>query len=656
MKMRIFYFILFFFFDCAITEIRRVASKKQPKLMTNAFEPECYDPLDDREILPDVKTKFVPPKYGCVSVKSRRGARWRRRNRKLGFKSRSEKESDQRYKMDREEFEDNESWLAGKKSDGFHAFWKGEGNPKSIRKAQTKLMMSFMDPTVNPCDDFYQYACGNWGRIHPIPKDKAGYDTFEMLREGLDIVLAELLTEKDTSGMGDAMKKTKDLFRSCMNANILNKRREQPLLDLLRNLGGWPMIDSDWKPDHFDWVTLMAKLRLYNNDILLSEWVGPDIKNSDEYIIQFDQTSLGLPTRDFFLESSNDIYLSAYKSYFVKITTLLGVDALVAEKSADELIDFEISLAKITSSPDERRNVSELYERMTLRELRQAVPEIDWIKYLTIVLDREVDQSEPVVMFATRYTQNLVALLCRTEPRIVSNYLLWRFIRHRVNNLDDRFQEVKQKFYYVLFGREEAPPRWKNCVAQVNTNMGMGLGAMFVSRYFDEKSKNDTLDMTLDIMRSFREILNENSWIDEETKRLAVQKVDAMMLRIGYPDFILDPNALNERYAQVHIDPELYFENTLNILKHLTRTEQDRLGLRVNKSLWNTPPAVVNAYYSRNKNQIMFPAGILQPPFYHRYMPRSLNFGGIGVVIGHEITHGFDDKGRLFDEHGNLHR
>lgn len=554
-----------------------------------------------------------------------------------------------------------ESWLLMRRPNSgerevFHAFWKGEGNMKSIRKAQTKMMLSFMDPTVDPCQDFYQFACGNWGLKNPIPKDKAGYDTFEMLRESLDIVLQDLLMEDDTDSLNEATIKTKNLYRSCMNNKILERRREKPLLVLLESLGGWPMIDPNWKAENFDWIVLMANLRLYNNDILISEWVGPDIKNSDEYIIQFDQTSLGLPTREYFLEPCNNVYLEAYKNYLIKISILLGSTEENAKAEAEDLMVFETALAEITSSPDERRNVSELYERMTILELSETVPEINWIKYLTIVLNREVDPQEPVVMFALRYVQDLVKLLCQTEPRVISNYLFWRFIRHRVNNLDDRFQEAKQHFYYILFGREEAPPRWKNCVAQVNTNMGMGLGAMFVARYFDEKSKNDTLEMTHDIMRSFREILNHTSWIDDETKRLAIQKVDAMMLRIGYPDFILNRDALNERYAEVHIDPNLYFENTLNILKHLTRAEQDRLGTRVNKSMWNTPPAVVNAYYSRNKNQIMFPAGILQPPFYHRYFPRSLNYGGIGVVIGHEITHGFDDKGRLFDQDGNLHK
>ncbi|KAM3959234.1 LOW QUALITY PROTEIN: neprilysin-4-like [Aphomia sociella] len=711
---------------------------------------------------------------------------------------------------------------------GIHAFWKGQGDKDTIRNTQANIMRQYMDAEADPCHDFYQYACGNWAALNPIPADKAGYDTFEMLRENLDTVLKELLefkpndhviskypganldfednfitkifppnnleldnlledivksvpekvlnktlsndryhnikekseivnrirryldkksrqivkpiskikhkfqhyminnknqrskrlkrfskyiydkirkrrelirhyiNEKKQARTGrkllmhniflkrklkrevalvtdkvemqinnndpanrDAALKARFLFKSCMNYEILQKRGHKPLLDLLDLLGGWPILNPDWNDTNFDWLELMAKLRLYNNDILISEWVGPDIKNSDEFVIQFDQTSLGLPTRDYFLQEANKVYLEAYKTYLTKIALLLGGDHRHVMLNVDQLIQFEIKLAKITSAPEDRRNVSELYRRMPLHKLEGLVPEIKWRRYLCIVMNRTVRPEETVVLFALNYVRHLVQLIKETEPSTLSNYLMWRFVRHRVNNLDDRFQSAKQQFYFILFGREQSPPRWKNCISQVNSNMGMALGSMFVRKYFDETSKNDTLTMTREIQQSFRELLHMTDWIDDKTKTLAAHKVDAMMLRIGYPDFILNKNELDDRYKEVKVHPDKYFENILNILQHLTKMEQSRIGQPVNKTLWNTAPAVVNAYYSRNKNQIMFPAGILQPPFYHRHFPRSLNYGGIGVVIGkngHEITHGFDDKGRLFDCDGNLHR
>lgn len=589
-------------------------------------------------------------------------------------------------------------------------FWKGGKTGQQIRQSQVEIMQQYIDAEAEPCDDFYQYACGNWEKLNPIPKDKAAYDTFEMLREILDIELNTLLAanasemdgtttgvkpnimfrvddvgnsieaiksppnDERNNGRDDANQtdsgeetntrrkigaeqKAKYLYASCMNAEILEQRGIEPLMQLLRSLDGWPVLDGDaWNKSGFDWLQLASKLRLYNNDIFLMQWVGPDIKNSNENVIQFDQTSLGLPTRDYFLQPSNRVYLDAYKQYAVQVMMLCGASENASRAAAEEILQFETGLASITATPEERVNVSQIYRRMNVGSLQESVPQIAWKRYLETVLERPVRHNETVVMFAMSFMHDLVGLLNATDYRVIANYMFWKFVRHRINNLDDRFQAAKQKFYSVLIGREKSPPRWKTCVNQVNSNMGMAVGAMFVRKYFDEKSKLDTMAMTHELQDSFRTILNETEWIDESTKVLAEMKVNGMSLKIGYPDYILNEDELNAKYEDLDIHPDRYFENILNVLQHLTRTEQKKLTQVVNRTAWNTAPAVVNAYYSRNKNQIMFPAGILQPPFYHRHLPRSLNFGGIGVVIGHELTHGFDDKGRLFDRDGNLNR
>lgn len=714
---------------------------------------------EEKDILKDIRTSFIPPEpiyippnCGQDNINSRNAddgyyleyfSRQRRSSSKRniteldekGMREMSEETKENTPPVEAIEFKEELPSVEYQKElgdsvessqlSGFHTFWKGEGSRESIRSTQAQIMKKYMDPTVDPCVDFYQYACGNWANLNPIPKDKAGYDTFEMLRESLDSVLRDLLIEKEDvknteNALGitpsvhsvdfktdlkntletvrlkkniirhrdildsilaeyqmsrlmrrrrrglfgkrnhfkgtNAETKAKHLYASCMNSELIEKRGVQPLLDLLVTLGRWPVIDSKWNENTFDWLELVAKLRQYNNDILIVEWVGPDIKNSDENIIQFDQTSLGLPTRDYFLHESNTVYLEAYITFMEKVMVALGAEREVASQTAREVADFEVELAKITSSSEDRANISLLYTRLTLKQLKTQIEQIDWVRYLSIVQKRNVKESETVVIYAIGYMNQLVQLMNKTKSKTLCNYILWRFVRHRINNLDDRFQDAKQEFFQVLFGREQSPPRWKNCIGQVNSNMGMALGAMFVRKYFDENSKEDTLQMTLQIQEAFRQILNTTSWLDDSTKHLAELKVNSMSLKIGYPDFILSHKELNEKYDGLTIDPEKYFENTLNVLRHVSQTEQSKLTETVNKTLWQTAPAIVNAYYSRNKNQIMFPAGILQPPFYHRYFPRSLNYGGIGVVIGHELTHGFDDKGRLFDRDGNIHK
>lgn len=434
-----------------------------------------------------------------------------------------------------EEGEDKKTWNCDRSSSmAFHAFWKGEGSPEKIRSTQAEMMKQYMDTSVHPCEDFYQYACGNWEKINPIPKDKAAYDTFEMLRESLDSVLRDLLNSKQpiiprkqefskpcensshlskqssincnksdeqisssrlrrnifrrrrdlkillekfkNNRLRREMKeiidsaeiKAQNLYQSCMDYSRIEKRGVEPLLSLLKRIGGWPVLNpNNWDESKFDWLELTAKLRCYNNDVLIAEWVGPDIKNSEENIIQFDQTSLGLPTRDYFLQDTNLQYLNAYEVFMSTTIKLLGTNSTNSSQAAMEIVKFEKELAEITSSPEERTNVSVLYNKMDLKSLHQLIPQIDWTRYLTIVLERPVHSNESIVMFATKYMQNLVDLLSRTDKQTIANYVIWRFVRHRINNLDDRFQDAKQKFYKVLFGREQSPPRWKNCVNQV---------------------------------------------------------------------------------------------------------------------------------------------------------------------------------------------
>ncbi|KAJ6637130.1 Neprilysin-4 [Pseudolycoriella hygida] len=692
---------------------------------------------EDRDVFRDIRTSFIPPDSFVISPHCRDSDNFSENidRSKISVNDRSysydevienissvrrgRRELNATVESTKTKLADTEKharWTQSPTSS--HAFWKDEGTLEQIRKTQADVMLQYMDLSVNPCDDFYQYSCGNWEKLNPIPKDKGAYDTFEILRESLDDVIEELLTSIDSrkfesskelpsvdfttpkslndvpnilggppkgtdlrnkilqrrsvlekvlerykkeishrerpAKISDAEMKARDLYASCMNYELLEKRGIKPLLDLLDSLGGWPALDAKWKAENFNWLNLTARLRLYNNDIFLVQWVGPDIKNSDQNIIQLDQTSLGLPTRDYFLQQTNSQYLEAYKQFMTTIMHLLGAPLENAKRTANEIIEFETELARITSTAEERANVSLLYKKMSLETLNQEVPEIDWMYYLETVLEKPVTKDENVVVFAIDYMKNMVNLFAISEQRTIANYLFWRFVRHRINNLDDRFLEAKQNFFFVLFGREESPPRRRNCVLQLNTNMGMAVGAMFVRKYFDENSKKDTLDMTHELQQSFREIINSTEWIDGPTKTLSEEKLNAMSLRIGYPDFLLSHEELNKIYKDLEIDPSKYFENTLNVLVHLTRTEQAKLGEPVNKTTWFTAPAIVNAYYSRNKNQIMFPAGILQPPFYHRYFPKSLNYGGIGVVIGHELTHGFDDKGRLFDRDGNL--
>ncbi|XP_050308088.1 neprilysin-4 isoform X2 [Anthonomus grandis grandis] len=563
-------------------------------------------------------------------------------------------------------------------NDEHELYWNSHLNKQEVRELQSRIMRKYMNNKINPCNDFYGYACGNWKKYFKIPPDRSSFDTFEIIRENLDHVLKEILEDRSEvpaistnnaepisldylfhSGVVpnntmEASVKAKLFYASCMDEATILKKSSRPLLSVIELLGGWPMLSQNWTERRYDLFRLLARLRLINNDLLISQWIGPDMKNANQYIVHVDQTTLGLPTREYFTDPKNIKYVSAYKTLIMGTVQLLGAELVDIENDVNDLIDFETKLADIMATTEERRNVSDFYLKTDLSSMTLFFPQYEWKTYFDIILGPNISLRTPVAVYCVKYLLDLVPLLSTTSHRTIQNYLIWRFVRHRLNNLDSRFLEIKQRFNFVLFGREKQPQRWQFCVSQVNTHMGMAIGSLFVQRYFDESSKDDTIRMTQDLMASFKDILKESTWLDPHTKEYARMKIDKMDLKIGFPDFALNKTELAARYYDVNIQEETFFENVLSILRHLSRAEQKRLGSEVNRTLWSTSPAVVNAYYSRNKNQIMFPAGILQPPFYHKHFPKALNFGGIGVVIGHEITHGFDDKGRLFDAQGNL--
>eukprot|EP00095_Tigriopus_kingsejongensis_P001687 maker-scaffold1658_size31987-snap-gene-0.9 protein:Tk01687 transcript:maker-scaffold1658_size31987-snap-gene-0.9-mRNA-1 annotation:"endothelin-converting enzyme 1" len=524
-------------------------------------------------------------------------------------------------------------------------------------RKQAALMRCYMDESVDPCADFYHYACGRWKEYHPIPKDRGGYDTFELLREDLSANLIKLFEMPIKAGVDtNATKAVKTLFKSCMNTELIQHRREEPLLKLLNELGGWPVLMGDaWDEASFNWIETITQLRQYNNDILVAIWVGPDGKDSDDYIVQFDQSDLFLGSAEYYSLGISHPFIESYYNILQNIATTLGADSDTAQKDMRNLITFETALSKIMSPPSARRNFSEIYKKMTLENVQSKVPDFDFHAYLGALLPRDLNKTEEVVIYSLPYFQKLTKLIQDSDPRTVANYVLWRFIRHRVNNLDDRFQTLQQDFFRLLFGREETPPRWKYCVSYVNGNLGNAVGSMFVKRHFDEQSKKDMESLTANVQSVFRDLVLKSNWLTNKTKELADEKIQAIIHNIGYPDFIINEEELQRREIDgLEYTEDTFFENVLTNLKTRTVRELSQVDDGVNRTLWTATPAVVNAYYSRNRNQIMFPAGILQPPFYHKHFPKALNFGGIGVVIGHEITHGFDDKGRQFDHSGNI--
>ncbi|XP_063233227.1 neprilysin-1 [Bacillus rossius redtenbacheri] len=516
-------------------------------------------------------------------------------------------------------------------------------------------LLAAMDRSADPCHDFFQFACGTWNKKHVIPEDRSSISTFEVLADQLQVILKGLLEEPQSEYDSEATLKAKRFYNSCMDVQQIRRVGDAPLRRVLESLGGWPVTRRDWRPPPFSVETLLGRLRgQFNEGVLLEQWVGPDDKNSSVNILQLDQMQLGLPGRDYYLKASSEGDLQAYHKYMTQVALLLGADPSTAADELRHVVAFEKELANASLPEADRHDTSAIYRRLRLRELQREVPQLNWLEYLGAFLDASVRDAEPVVSYAMPYFVQMGRILQRTDRRVVHNYVLWRLAMSIMPHMIDEYQQRSVDFKKILMGILSERNRWSQCVEWTNKKLGMAVGALFIRDNFNQESKETALEMIHTIRQAFNELLVENHWMDDDTRAVAKEKADAMNERIGYPELLTDKEELSKEYVMLNVTEDQFLVNIFNVLRYDAHHNLQKLRQPVDKDKWSTEPAVVNAFYNPNKNDIVFPAGILQPLFYSQHFPKSLNYGGIGVVIGHEITHGFDDKGRQFDKDGNM--
>ncbi|KAM6305160.1 neprilysin [Aegotheles albertisi] len=531
-----------------------------------------------------------------------------------------------------------------------------------------------MDTTAEPCNDFYQYACGGWLKRNVIPETSSRYSNFDILRDELEVVLKDVL---DTPSSNDitAVQKAKTLYRSCINETAIDSRGGKPLISLLPNLSDWPVATATWDSSYGTaWTaeTAIAQLNSrYGKKVLINFFVGTDDKNSTAHIIHIDQPGLGLPSRDYY--NCTGAYreaCSAYVDFMISVAKLIlqerniPVNESVISEQMERVMDLEKEIANATTKSEDRNDPLLLYNKMTLAQLQNNFSlEIDhkvfnWSKFINDIMSTvqiNVENTEHVIVYDPEYLTKLKPILNRYTPRDLQNYMIWRFVMDLVNSLSRNYKDTRNAFRKALYGTTSETAVWRRCANYVNGNMENAVGRLYVEEAFAGDSKHVVEEMIADIRDVFIKTLDELTWMDAETKKKAEQKAIAIRERIGYPDEIVtDDNKLNSEYQELNYKEEEYFENIIQNLVFTQKKRLKKLREKVDKEEWISGAAVVNAFYSASRNQIVFPAGILQPPFFSASQPKSLNYGGIGMVIGHEITHGFDDNGRNFNENGDL--
>ncbi|XP_049529717.1 neprilysin-1 [Anopheles darlingi] len=554
--------------------------------------------------------------------------------------------------------------FGGRPSDAEHRTadlesWRRPGHnicltDECVRTASS--LLAAMDRSADPCKDFFQFACGTWNKMHVIPEDRSSISTFEVLADQQQAILKGVLEEPVNKEDNRATKKAKAFYKSCMNLEQIRLLDVHALRAALKRLGGWPVIEKNWTVPNTSIEYLLGKLTgEFDEPGLVELYVGADDKNSSMNIIQIDQLLLALPSRDYYLKESSEGDMKAYHRYMTQIAILMGADKDKAAEELQQIVQFEVRLANATLPEADRHDTSAIYTKITLPELQRRVPQIDWKQYLQTTLGTvRLQPNESIVSYAMPYLVELGKILRSTDRRIVHNYAIWRLVMSIMTHMIDDYQKERVEFRRKLLGIQSERNRWSQCVEWTNKKLGMAVGALFIRDNFNQESKETALTMIHTIREAFNELLADIDWMDDETRAVAKEKADAMNERIGYPDILTNADELEKEYVNLTIHGGLFLENILSILKWEAERNLQLLRKPVDKNKWATEPAVVNAFYNPNKNDIVFPAGILQPLFYSQNFPKSLNYGGIGVVIGHEITHGFDDKGRQFDKDGNM--
>ncbi|XP_060528055.1 neprilysin-1-like isoform X2 [Cylas formicarius] len=466
-------------------------------------------------------------------------------------------------------------------------------------------LLSAMDHTADPCVDFFQYACGTWNKKHIIPEDRSSISTFEVMADQLQVILKGVLEEPISLEDNDATRKAKTFYNTCMDIFQIRRNGDTPIREVLDHLGGWPVTKPDWRPPDFSIEVLLGRVRgIYNEGFLIEQWIGPDDKNSSVNIIQMDQMSLALPSRDYYLKSSSEGDMKAYHTYMSNIAVLLGANKTTVSDELQRIIDFERKLANASLPEQDRHDTSVIYRKLKLKELQTIVPQINWLEYFRSFLDVDIDDDEPVVAYGLAYFVEMGKILAQTERRIVHDYVLWRLVMSLSAHMIGEYQRERVEFRKILQGVLSERHRWSQCVEWTNKKLGMAVGALFIRDNFNHDSKETALQMIHTIREAFNELLAENDWMDDETRAVAKEKADAMNERIGYPKLITDREELTKEYAALNVTSKDFMKNILNILKFDAWQNLKKLRQPVDKDKWSTEPAVVNAFYNPNKNDI----------------------------------------------------
>lgn len=495
-----------------------------------------------------------------------------------------------------------------------------------------------LDTTIAPNEDFYQYATGGWQQKNPLKPEFARYGSFDVLRENNEIRINDLFSAmaKTKAEAGSVEQKIADLYKMGLDSVRLNAEGVAPLTEDLKAIASIA--------DRASLAAVLGAIHTTTGNPLFGLYVTSDLMNSSINTLYISQSGLGMGDRDYYLDEEHAAKRDGYTAYLEKAFTLAGIEG--GKERAASVLAFETKMAEKFRSNVELRNVFAGYNPMSKEQFLARYGNFDWATYFKTVGCGDFEQiivEQPEVI-------DLVNALVKSEPtEVLQNYLTAHLLQDAAGYLGDEFYAASFDFFgRQMSGTTEMKPRWKRAMGVPNSILSEAVGEMYVAKYFPEEEKTRVQQLVKNLQTALGEHINALEWMSDETKAKAQEKLSTFTVKIGYPDKWKD-------YSTLTIDPALsYWENIKRASAWYTADNFSKLGKEVDRAEWHMPPQMVNAYYNPTTNEICFPAAILQPPFYNPTADDAVNYGAIGVVIGHEMTHGFDDQGRNFDKDGNM--
>lgn len=498
-----------------------------------------------------------------------------------------------------------------------------------------------IDSTFSPCDNFYQFAVGNWQKNNPIPSTESRWGSFNILNEKNELQLKGIIEDAAASKAEKNTPKQQvgDFYTAAFDSTNADKSGITPLKPLLDKI--------DLVKDVQSLVETMAFLKIKGSGSLFSYYVYGDARNSNANIFYLGQGGYGLPDRDYYFpkDDRGATILAEYEKYLVALYKLSGETEEAAVANAKSTLAIETELAKASLDKVQRRDPVATYNKMTVAEIQKLCPSFDWTKFLVAA---EASTVKEIVIDQPKYFSTLNKTFTKFKIEQWKEYLKYQALNDFSPYLSSDFENQHFAFYStVMSGIKEMKPRWKRALKNSNSFVGEQLGKLFVEKYFPEEQKQKVLQLIHNIGEVFKERVANLEWMSDSTKTKALDKLSKFTYKIGYPDKWKD-------FSSIEIVKDNFVQNMMNVRAFEYADMMSKVDKPVDKTEWGMTPQTINAYYNPTMNEIVFPAAILQPPFYNADADDAINYGGIGGVIGHEFSHGFDDQGSQFDGDGNL--